>query len=55
MKLLTTTIAAVFLATTSFAGPIHSAAWKGDLAGVQAELDKGVDPNAKGGKTAEEL
>ena len=45
--LLLTTIAAVVLATTAFAGPIHDAAWDGDLAGVQAELDKGVDVNAK--------
>ena len=33
------------LATTAFADPIHTAAWDGDLAGVQAELDKGVDVN----------
>ena len=45
--LLITTIAAVLLATTAFADPIHDIAWKGDLAGVQAELDKGVDANAK--------
>jgi len=44
--LLITTIAAVMLvATTAFADPIHTAAWDGDLAGVQAELDKGVDVN----------
>ena len=43
--LLLTTIAAVMLATTAFADPIHTAAWDGDLAGVQAELDKGVDVN----------
>ena len=35
------------LATTAFADPIHRAAAKGDLAGVQAELDKGADVNAK--------
>jgi len=29
------------------ADPIHDAAWDGDLVGVQAELDKGVDVNAK--------
>ena len=47
--ILITTIAAVMLvATTAFADPIHTAAWDGDLAGVQAELDKGVDVNAKG-------
>jgi hypothetical protein len=34
------------LATTAFAGPIHDAAENGDLAGVQAELDKAVDVNA---------
>jgi ankyrin repeat protein len=41
--LLTTIAAVVLVATTAFAGPIHTAAEKGDLAGVQAELDKGVD------------
>jgi len=46
--LLLTTIAAVLLATTSFADPIHDAAGNGDLAGVQAELGKGVDVNVKG-------
>ena len=49
MKILLTTIAAVLLATTAFADPIHDAAKTGDLAGVQAELDKGVDANTKGG------
>jgi len=51
--LLLTTIAAVVLVTTAFADAIHDAAAKGDLAGVQAELDKGVDVNAKdkGGET----
>ena len=44
--LLLTTIAAV-LVTTAFAGPIHDAARDGDLAGVQAELDKGADVNKK--------
>ena len=37
------------LATTAFADPIHDAAKIGDLAGVQAELDKGVDVHAKDG------
>ena len=47
--LLLTTIAAVLLvATTAFADPIHDATQGGNLAGVQAELDKGVDVNAKG-------
>ena len=41
--LLLTTIAAVVLATSAFADPIHDAVRNGDLAGVQAELDKGVD------------
>jgi len=45
--LLLTTIAAVLLVGTAFADPIHEAAANGDLAGVQAELDKGVDVNAK--------
>ena len=44
--LLLTTIAAVLLVGTVFADPIHDAARNGDLAGVQAELDKGVDVNA---------
>ena len=46
MKLLLTTIAAVVLVGTAFADPIHDAAKTGDLAGVQAELDKGVDIEA---------
>jgi ankyrin repeat protein len=41
---------ASLLATTAFADPIHRAAVRGDLAGVQAELDKGVDVNAKDGE-----
>ena len=45
--LLLTTIAAVLLATTAFADPIHDAVEKGNLIGVQTELDKGVDVNAK--------
>ena len=47
--LLLTTIAAVVLVTTAFADAIHDAAAKGNLAGVQAELDKGVDVNTKCG------
>ena len=47
MKHILTTIAAVGLVGTAFADAIHDAAAKGDLAGVQAELDKGVDVNAK--------
>ena len=45
--LLITTIAAVVLVGTVLADPIHDAAKNGDLARVQAELDKGVDVNAK--------
>jgi len=41
--LLITTIAAVLLVGSAFADPIHVHAASGDLAGVQAELDKGVD------------
>jgi cytohesin len=41
--LLLTTLAAVVLVGTVFADPIHDAARNGDLAAVQAELDKGVD------------
>ena len=50
--LLTLTIASL-LATTAFADPIHVAAAAGDLAAIRAELDKGVDVNAKdnGGRT----
>ena len=47
MKQLITTIAAVLLATSAFADPIHDAVEKGNLIGVQTELDKGVDVNAK--------
>jgi ankyrin repeat protein len=50
MKQLLTTIAltiASLLATTAFADPIHVQAASGNLAGVQAELDKGADVNAK--------
>ena len=39
--LLTTTIAAVPLATTSLADPIHDFVENSDLAGVQVELNKG--------------
>ena len=45
--LITTIAAVVLLATSAFADPIHDAAEKGNLIGVQAELDKGVDVNAK--------
>ena len=45
--ILITTIAAVVLMGSAFADPIHDAARNGDLAGVQAELDKGADVNAK--------
>ena len=45
--LLLTTIAAALLVGTAFADPIHDAAAAGDLAAIQAELDKGVDVNAK--------
>ena len=45
--LLLTTIAAVVLVGAVSADPIHDAAWDGDLDGVQAELDKGADVNAK--------
>ena len=44
--ILTLTIASL-LPTTAFADPIHDAAKIGDLAGVQAELDKGANVNAK--------
>ena len=45
--LLLTTIAVGLLAATAFADPIHDAAEKGNLIGVQTELDKGVDVNTK--------
>ena len=47
MKHLLITIAAVLLVGTAFADPIHVAAAAGDLAAIRAELDKGVDVNAK--------
>ena len=40
-------VAVVALVGSAFADPIHGAASIGDLAGVQAELDKGVDVNMK--------
>ena len=50
MKHLMITLALTsLLATTAFAGPIHDAVMNGNLVGVQAELDKGVDVNAKDG------
>ena len=45
--ILITTIAAVLLVGTAFADPIHDAANIGDIGDVQAELDAGVDVNAK--------
>ena len=54
MKQLVTTLTITsLLATPAFAGPIHDAARNGDLAGVQAALDKGADVNARNedGKT----
>ena len=48
MKYTILTLAVTSLvASTSFADPIHDATKAGDLAGVQAELDKGVDVNKK--------
>ncbi len=47
--ILTLTITSL-LAINAFADPIHDAAKAGNLAGVQAELDKGVDVNAKDGE-----
>ena len=49
MKQLLITITAVVLVGTAFADPIHDAARDGDLAGVQAALDKGADLNTKAG------
>ena len=46
-QLLITTIAAVLMVGTAFADPIHDSAFGGDVAGVQTELDKGTDVNAK--------
>jgi ankyrin repeat protein len=45
--ILITTIAAVLLAGSAFADPIHDAANIGDIGDVQVELDAGVDVNAK--------
>ena len=48
MKTLGTIGASILLmATTALADPIHDAAMNDNLAGVQAELDKGVGVNAK--------
>jgi ankyrin repeat protein len=49
MKLLLTTIGAVVLVGTSFAGPIHDAAKRGDLARVELFIANGADVNAKDG------
>ena len=45
--LLTTIAVTSLLATTAFGDPIHDAARDGDIAGVEALLDAGVDVNAK--------
>ena len=45
--LLLTTIAAVVLGTTAFAGPIHDAASDGNIEAVKQHLDAGSDVNAK--------
>ena len=45
--LLLTAVAAVVLVGTVFADPIHDSGRNGDLAGTQAELDKGVDVDTK--------
>jgi ankyrin repeat protein len=47
MKQLITTIAAVLFSASTFADPIHDAIVKGNLIGVQTELDKGFDVNSK--------
>ena len=44
---LITIIAAVLLMGSILTDPIHDAAWGGDLAGTQVELDKGDDINTK--------
>jgi ankyrin repeat protein len=45
--LLLTTIAAVMLVTTAFAGPIHNAARDGYIEDVKQHLAAGTDVNAK--------
>ena len=50
--ILITTIAAVVLVGTVFADPIHDSGRNGDLAGTQAELDKGVHVDTKALKSA---
>ena len=45
--LLTTIIAVLLVVGISFAGPIHDAAERGDLAAVQIELNNGEKVNAK--------
>ena len=46
-RTLLTLIVTSLLATTALADPIHDAANIGDIGDVQAELDAGVDVNAK--------
>ena len=48
--LLLTTIAAVVLVGTAFAGPIHDAARKGDIEAVKQHLAAGRNVNAKDDK-----
>ena len=45
-RTLLTLAVTTLLATSAFADPIHDAADNGDLAGVQAEFDKGAGVNA---------
>ena len=47
-RTLLTLAVATLLATSAFAAPIHDAAEKGYISAVKAQLDKGVDVNAKG-------
>ena len=48
------TIAAVLVVGSVLADPIHDAAKNGNLALVQAELEKGVDVNLKDAKSMQE-
>jgi len=45
--IITAAVCCAIILAASFTDPIHDAASNGNLAGVQAELDKGVDVNLK--------
>ena len=53
-QVLLTTMSSVVMVVSVLADPIHDAAKNGNLALVQAELEKGVDVNLKDAKSMQE-